>query len=128
LLLLAMAAAVTPGCASRWKPVNRFADVPREIPLQQAYVFYASPVDQTLKTMLARWASDTGMTLSYRHPSDFTLHSAVAQIRSTRLQEALDQLQAAYGGRLELSVAQNSISVNAPNSSASSATEGAAAP
>lgn len=128
MLLLATSAAVVPGCASRWKPVNRFAEATREIPLQQAYVFYASPMDRTLKAMLTRWAADTGMTLSYRHSSDFTLHAPVAQIRTTRLPEALDQLRAAYGNRLELTIVQNAIVASAASATPSSTLEAAAAP
>jgi hypothetical protein len=35
-------------------------------------------------------------TLSYQHPSDFTLHSAVADIRTNDLQEAVSQLTTAF--------------------------------
>jgi hypothetical protein len=101
LMLVVMAA--TTACASaapeyggRWKSVNRYADIPQEIPLYQAYAFYPSPMDGTLKTMLERWARDSKMTLSYQHPSDFTLHSAVADIRTNNLQEAVSQLTTAF--------------------------------
>jgi hypothetical protein len=100
-MLVVMAA--TTACASaapeyggRWKSVNRYADIPQEIPLYQAYAFYPSPMDGTLKTMLERWARDSKMTLSYQHPSDFTLHSAVAGIRTNNLQEAVSQLTTAF--------------------------------
>lgn len=110
-LWLLMAALVSSGCASRWKPVNHFTDSAREIPLQQAYVFQATPLDRTLKVMLARWAADTGMTLAYRHPSDFTLHRQAAMIRTTRLPDALSQLEAAYGKRLFLAAEGDAIVV-----------------
>ena len=110
-LWLLMAVLASSGCAPRWKPVNRFTDEPREIPLKQAYVFQATPLDRTLKAMLARWAADTGMALAYRHPSDFTLHKRAAQIRATRLVDALLELEAAYGQRLALAVDGNAISV-----------------
>jgi len=110
-LWLLMAALASTGCASRWKPVNRFTDEPREIPLQQAYVFQAMPLDRTLKAMLGRWAADTGMALAYQHPSDFTLHKPVAQIRATRLADALRELEAAYGQGLTLAVDGNAITV-----------------
>jgi hypothetical protein len=100
-MLVVMAA--TTACASaapeyggRWKSVNRYADSPQEIPLYQAYAFYPSPMDGTLKTMLERWARDSKMMLSYQHPSDFTLHSAVADIRTNDLQEAVSQLTTAF--------------------------------
>lgn len=96
--------AVIAGCASRpapeyggrWKPVNRYAETPQEIPLHQSYTFHPSPMDGTLKTMLERWARDSKMALSYGHPSDFTVHSAVAQIRTNDLQDAVSQLSSAY--------------------------------
>ena len=110
-LWLLMAALVSSGCAPRWKPVNRFTDEPREIPLQQAYVFQAMPLDRTLKAMLGRWAADTGMALAYQHPFDFTLHKPVAQIRTTRLADALLEVEAAYGQRLILAVDGNTITV-----------------
>lgn len=112
-----LAAMLVAGCATRWKPINGFAEHPSEIPLQQAYVFQASPVDRTLKAMLARWASDSGMTLEYRHPSDFTLHRTVAGIRTTRLQDALVQLESAYDSRVLLKVARHAIVVQAPTTS-----------
>ena len=106
-----MAALVCAGCASRWKPVNHFTEAAREIPLQQTYVFQAMPLDRTLKAMLGRWAVDTGMALAYQHSSDFTLHKPVAEIRTTRLADALRQLEAAYGERLLLSVEADAIAV-----------------
>ena len=118
---MCMAVVVAAGCATRWKPVNGFADHPSELPLQQAYVFQASPIDRTLKAMLARWAADTGMVLEYRHPSDFTLHRPVADIRTTRLQDALVRLESAYGSRISLEVGHDAIVVGQP------ATEGGGA-
>lgn len=103
--LLVILMAATSGCATkpapeyggRWKPVNHYAEAPQEIPLYQAYLFYPSPMDGTLKTMLERWARDSKMTLSYLHASDFTLHTAVAQIRTNDLGQAVSQLSSAYG-------------------------------
>lgn len=105
--LLAVLMVATAGCATkpapeyggRWKAVNRYAEEPREIPLYEAYVFYPSPMDGTLKAMLTRWARDSKMTLSYLHSSDFTLHSAVAQIHTNDLKEAVSQLTSAYAAQ-----------------------------
>jgi hypothetical protein len=97
--LLALAACATrpaPGISGRWKPVNHYATVPQEIPLHQAYVFYPSPLDVTLKTMLTRWAHDSHMTLSYEHPSDFTLYGPVAQLRTASVQVAVATLSTLY--------------------------------
>lgn len=103
LCLLAMVA----GCATRpapdirgrWKPVNHYAQAPQAIPLHQSYVFHASPMDGTLKTMLTRWARDSRMTLSYLHPSDFTLYEPVARIRTPDLGQAVSLLNDAYAGQ-----------------------------
>ena len=101
---LACVVAGLAGCATpaptdvggRWRPVNRFPEAPQAIPLQQAYVYQASPADGTLKTMLGRWAKDARLTLAYLHPNDYTLHAPVAQIRTSSLEEAASALSAAY--------------------------------
>ena len=114
-LTLALTACAThpaPNVAGRWKPVNRFADAPQEIPLQQSYVFFVSPLDGTLKNTLARWAKDSKMTISYLHSSDFTLHSQVADIRTANLRDALEQLSAAYAAqKVQIVAEQNQIVV-----------------
>ena len=97
--MMGMAGCATPtpkDVGGRWRPVNRFAEVPQAIPLQQAYIYQASPADSTLKTMLGRWARDARLTLSYLHPNDYTLHSPVAQIRTGSLEDAASALSAAY--------------------------------
>src|SRR3546814_1962549 len=68
----------------------------RSIPLYQTYVFYPSPMDRTLKSMLTRWAKDSKRTLSYLHSSDFTLYRDVAEIRTTDLEDAVSRLNSAY--------------------------------
>lgn len=102
--LLAVAAMTLVGCATpsapdvrgRWKPLNQFAETPLAIPLQQGYVFQASPVDGTLKGMLSRWAKDSRLGLSYLHPNDYTLHAPVAHIRAHSIQSAAAELSSAY--------------------------------
>ncbi|MBS0341099.1 MAG: hypothetical protein JSS56_11270 [Proteobacteria bacterium] len=79
-----------------WTPVNRFQNAPTEIPLAAAYTFYASPLDATLQAMLRRWAADSGRQLNYQLGSDFTLYQPVGQIRTTDLQDAVQQLSAIY--------------------------------
>ena len=79
-----------------WKPVNHFQDQTTEIPLAQAYTFYASPMDGTLKTMLTRWSTDSGMTLSYQLMSDYTLYKPVAQIHTRDIRSAAAELNAIY--------------------------------
>lgn len=121
------------GCASSpapdfwglWRPVNRYADQPVSIPLRQQYLFYASPLDGTLKTMLTRWAQDTSMTLSYQHPFDFTLHTVVSDIRTADIGTAAQQLSQAYASQQVLvTVEGNQLVVRAhPAGSASADTD-----
>lgn len=121
-------ATAAPEYGGRWKLVNRYADLPREIPLYQAYAFYPSPMDGTLKTMLERWARDSKMTLSYLHPSDFTLHSAVAGIRTNSLQEAVSQLTAAFAQQgVSITTESNQIVVGGPTPAAVTAADTASA-
>lgn len=95
-LLAACATPSAPEPRGRWMPVNRFTDAPQAIPLQQSYIYQASPVDGTLKTMLARWAKDSRMQLSYLHGNDYTLHAPIAHIRTSSLEEAAAALSSAY--------------------------------
>lgn len=99
LAIAALAACATPPAknfSGSWKPVNHFQSTPTEIPLNPAYVFYASPMDETLKTMLARWAKDSGRELSYQLPFDVTLYQPVANIRTTDIDDAVTQLNSIY--------------------------------
>ena len=98
LLVLSMAGCAThaPDISGRWRPVNHFSEAPQSIPLYQNYVFYPSPMDRTLKSMLTRWAKDSKRTLSYLHSSDFTLYRDVADIRTTDLEDAVSRLNSAY--------------------------------
>lgn len=98
--------------SGRWKPVNRFQASTTEIPLNQPYTYYASPTDETLRNMLMRWATDTGMTLVYRLPSDYTLFAPVSALRTTDIEQAASGLSSIYaaqavsiivaGGKLEV--------------------------
>ena len=112
--------AVVAGCATppapeyggRWRPVNRFSEAPQEIALQQSYMFYASPLDGTLKTMLERWATDSKMSLDYQAPVDYTLYAPVADVRSNDIHSATSRLNTIYAAqRLAVSVEGNRIVV-----------------
>ena len=101
-----------PGVRGRWKPVNSYADAPEAIPLQQAYLFQASPADGTLKNLLSRWARDRRMSLSYLHADDYTLYAPVAEIRTTDLQAAIVSLTDAYAAQgIAISTKGNQIVV-----------------
>jgi len=101
-----------PDFGGRWREVNHYAASAEAIPLYKSYVFHASPMDGTLRNMLSRWASDSKMTLSYLHPSDFTLYEPVAQIQTNDLQAAVSQLTAAYAGQqVSVTASDNQIVV-----------------
>jgi len=118
-LLAGCATRPAPDINGRWKPVNRYATTAEEIPLYESYVFHASPMDGTLKTMLTRWAKDSKMTLSYLHPSDFTLYGPVAQIHTNDLQRAVSELSAAYAGKqVSVTASDNQIVVRVAQVSA----------
>lgn len=92
--------------------MNRYAEFPREIPLQKSNAFYPSPMDGTLKAMLERWARGAKMQVSYQHPSDFTLHAAVANVRTDDLSQAVAQVSAAFAAQgVSISVDSNRIVV-----------------
>lgn len=126
---IAIAAAVMlAGCATkpapdiggRWKPVNRFATTTTEIPLYTSYVYQATPMDGTLKTMLERWAKDSGMTLDYRISSDYTLYGAVSAINTTNPQQAVIDLSSAYSAQgVSVSIVGSQIVVQTVASSVS---------
>ncbi len=136
LWVAAVVAATLAGCATtpapdfggRWKPVNRFASTTMEIPLYTNYVYQPTPMDGTLKTMLERWAKDSGMTLEYKLSSDYTLYGAVSSIATSNPQQAMSDVSAAYapqgisvsivGNRI---VAQSTASTLAPTASTASA-------
>lgn len=95
-VLAACATRPAPDFRGRWKPVNQFADAPVALPLHQAYVYSASPMDKTLKTLLTRWSKASKHTLSYLHSSDFTLYGPLQDIQTASLEQAVSQLGTAY--------------------------------
>jgi hypothetical protein len=137
LAIAALAACSTPPAkdfSGSWKPVNRFQNAPTEIPLHPAYVFYASPMDETLKTMLTRWARDSGRELSYRIPFDVTLYQPVAGIRTSDIDDAVAQLNTIYAAQGVLIAANprrievGPVGAGAPNASTSTAVASPVAP
>ena len=114
ILLSACGTTPAPDYRGKWRPINNYSETPIEIPLSSTYIFQASPMDGTLKTMLARWAKDSGMQLDYRFGSDFTLFGPVSQIDTTNIQDAAAQLSAAYAQQgVSVSVVRSSILVQA---------------
>ena len=98
-LAMLLSACGTPAAkdfGGRWKPVNRYDDKTVEIPLAVPYTYYAAPMDATLKTMLTRWSTDTGIKLDYKLRSDFTLPKTASAIHTTEGRDAASQLSAIY--------------------------------
>ena len=98
-LLLALAGCGTPqpkDFGGAWHPVNRYQSATMKIPLSQSYTFFASPMDGTLKSMLTRWAKDSGMVLSYNLHADYTLFKPVSRIHTADIRDAGQQLSSIY--------------------------------
>lgn len=129
--LAACATRPPPAVSGRWTPVNHYDEQSIALPLRPAYVYYATPVDRTLKGLLERWAHDGHMQLEYRHDTDFTLYRAVADVHSDDLRTALSQLSAIYaaqqvaigveGDRIVVRRAASTASTDAPAAAAAGA-------
>jgi hypothetical protein len=97
----------------RWKPVNSFQSSTTEIPLNRPYTYYAAPMDETLRNMLVRWTTDTGMTLVYRIPSDYTLFAPVTKVRTADLRQAASELSEIYSAQgVSVTVAAGRLQVD----------------
>lgn len=99
LLLAACGTPTAKDFKGSWRPVNHFRTVPTEIPLHRHYVYFAAPVDGTLKSMLARWAHDTERSLDYQLSYDVTLYQAVATLRTPDIEAAVGELNAVYAAQ-----------------------------
>ena len=95
--LAACATRPSPNFRGRWQPVNTMAEAPVVIPLYESFVYQAGPMDRTLKGLLTRWAKGSKRTLSYLNSNDFTLYGPVENINTPSVQQAVAQLNAAYG-------------------------------
>ncbi len=82
-----------------WGPINRYRSAPVQIPLHSQYTFFAAPIDETLKSMLIRWANDTDRALRYELSYDVTLYQPVATIHTTDIEAAATQLNAIYAAQ-----------------------------
>lgn len=121
--MLAACATRAPDFGGRWREANAYAEAPQEIPLRQAYVFAPSPMDGTLRNMLQRWTRDAGLRLQYEHRSDYTLHAAVARIRTPDLQQAASMVNAAYAAqRISMTVVDGVVVVRPIEPGATAAT------
>ena len=64
LAVVACATKPAPNFKGRWQPINNLGDAPVELPLQEAHLYSASPLDRALKAMLTRGARAARMTMS----------------------------------------------------------------
>jgi hypothetical protein len=97
-----------------WQPINRFQAQSVKIPLRPTYVYYAAPIDDTLKTMLTRWAGDSGRSIDYGLDYDVTLYEPVAAIRTTDAQAAVSRLNDIYSAQaVRIVVSAQKITVRA---------------
>lgn len=122
-LLLSACATHAPDFSGRWREANAYAEAPQEIPLQRAYAYTPSPMDGTLRNMLQRWTHDAGLRLQYDLRSDYTLHAAVARIRTPDLQQAASMVNAAYAAqRISMTVVDGVVVVRPIEPGATAAT------
>jgi hypothetical protein len=130
-IILTLTACATPAAkdfGGRWRPINHFPTTTTAIPLNPSYVFFAAPTDITLRTMLARWAKDNSLDLSYEVGNDYTLVQPVTQVKTTDLRSAVEQLNAIYAASsLLISVTQRQILVQPVSASAPSTAPDASA-
>ncbi|GGA22072.1 hypothetical protein [Dyella nitratireducens] len=126
LTTLALSACGTPAAkdfGGRWRPINQLPTSTTAIPLNPPYVFFAAPTDITLRTMLARWAKDNSLDLSYELGNDYTLVQPVTQVRTADLRSAVEQLNAIYASSLLLvSITHHQILVQPVSASAPATT------
>lgn len=113
LLLVGCGTPAAKDFGGRWRPVNRFQSSTTEIPLNRAYTYYAAPMDETLRNMLVRWTTDTGMTLVYGIPSDYTLFAPVTKVRTADIRQAAAELNAIYAAQgVSITIAGESLRVD----------------
>lgn len=130
--LVALCACATrppPDVRGHWSAVNRYSDTPQAIALAPPIAYYATPLDGTLKGLLARWARDAHRTLVFDSPYDYTLHRPVADVRSNDLQAAIARLASLYAAEhLDIAVEADRIVVRAAASAAAAQPSTPAAP
>ncbi|TBR37324.1 hypothetical protein EYV96_13820 [Dyella terrae] len=117
-----------PDYGGRWKPINHYARSTTGIPIDPAYVYFASPLDTTLTHLLLRWAKDSGRRLDYGVAEDFTLHQPVSRIHTTDITRAADELNRIYlpqGIRVDIEPLRIVVrSANPPSESTTSGNTG----
>ena len=95
-ILSGCAGTEAPQFSGSWKSVNAFDTSIRAIALTREAVFYATPMDATLRGLLSRWARESGKQLDYRHDYDYTLPVGLAALKAPSIKEAVEKLQQTY--------------------------------
>lgn len=123
LLFLCGVSLMLPACGIRqapsfpdkhWKPIHKYSDSVNKIPLRVTRVYAAQAADKTLRTLLQRWASESGTQFVYGAGHDFSLPKDVASIKTTSLVRAVAQLGGVYrthGVEIFLDVTDNVLHV-----------------
>ena len=90
---------------SEWAPVHQYPEAPGAIDLTPVVKYRVTPLDGSLKNLLARWAFLAGKRLQYEPGTDWQVHRDAARVESASLDDALKQLATAYSIQgVELSV------------------------
>ena len=91
------------GCASHsakvsggWRPANTLDTTPQPILRAPATQYMSTPIDQSLRGLLTRWAREGNMALDFQLASDFSLSQEAAAIRASSLEAALEALNRIY--------------------------------
>src|SRR5690606_17936619 len=96
LALLLTACASTSSGLSQWQPVHRFPPQTQAISITPIIEYRVTPLDGTLRLLLARWAYLSGKSLDYRLSSDWALHQSISEVHAVSLEQALSSLSAGY--------------------------------
>lgn len=97
-----------------WKPVHRYSDTVNKIPIKKPQLYIVRAADSTLRSLLRRWAMESGAELVYVVDDDFSLPKAAAPIRTASLVAAVGQLHNVYrdhGIAVSLDVVNNTLYV-----------------
>lgn len=89
----------SPSSFDAWRPVHHFPSSPASVPLAPVIVYRVTPMDATLRTLLARWAFVGGKQLQYSLPVDWQVHRDASVVEAASLEEALARLTSAYAAQ-----------------------------
>lgn len=96
LLLSACSALSERAVMSDWQPVANLPSEPRVAVATPSTSFLVTPLDGSLRHLLARWAYLEGVQVDYRLSVDWQLHTRAAAVKAADLPSALSALQSAY--------------------------------